>query len=85
MTLERCTKSKCAMLQRYDICPDHLSAKMLFMANSKIHCLNAYDKIVRGLAKVIDATAVTEETLMKLPKLSVTTYNDKNVITAFSI
>ena len=29
-TLGRCTKSECAMLQRYDICPDQLSAKMLF-------------------------------------------------------
>ena len=31
--LGRCTKPMCAMLQRYDICPDQLSAKIIFMTN----------------------------------------------------
>ena len=83
-TLGRCTKSGCAMLQRYDICTDQLSAKMLFMASSKIYSLNAYSKVVRDLAEVADDTEVTEEGLMKLPPLSSVTYNDINVIMAFS-
>lgn len=81
----RCTKSECAMIQRYDVCPEQLSAKMLFMANSKIHSLNAYGKVVKELAEFTDATEVTEKILMNLPHLSVVTYNDKNVIIAFSI
>ena len=75
-TLGRCTKSECAMLQRYDICADQLSAKMLFMAGSKIHSLNVYGKVVKDLAEVADDRAVTEKGLMKLPPLSSVTYND---------
>ena len=48
-TLGRCTKSECAMLQRYDICADQLSVKMFFMAGSKIYSLNAYGKVVKNL------------------------------------
>ena len=72
------------MLQRYDICPDQLSAKMLFMASSKIYSLNVYGKVVKDLAEVTDVAAVTEEALMKLSQLSTVMYNDKNVITDFS-
>ena len=71
------------MLQRYDICPDQLSAKMLFMASSKIYSLNAYGKTCRDLAEVTDDAEVSEEALMKLPQLSTVTYNDKNIITDF--
>ena len=49
------------MLQRYDICPDQLSAKMLFMANSKLHSITAYGKMVKDLAGVTDDKEVTEE------------------------
>ena len=83
-TLGRCTKSECAMLQRYDICVDQLSAKMPFMASSKLYSLNAYGKVVRDLTEVTDDAAVTEVGLMKLPQLSTVTYNDKYVIIAFS-
>ena len=72
------------MLQRYDTCADQLSAKMLFMAGAIIYSLNACGKVVRDMAGVADDTEVTEEGLMELPPLSSVTYNDKNVIMAFS-
>ncbi|MDD9818754.1 MAG: hypothetical protein OXU61_11575 [Gammaproteobacteria bacterium] len=83
-TLGRCTKLECAMLQRYDTCADQLSAKMLFMAGAIIYSLNACGKVVKDMAGVADDTEVTEEGLMELPPLSSVTYNDKNVIMAFS-
>jgi len=72
------------MLQCYDTCADQLSAKMLFMAGSIIYSLNAYRKVVQDMAGVADDTEVTKEGLMELPPLSSVTYNDKNVIMAFS-
>ena len=84
-TLGRCTKLECAMLQRYDVCHDQLSAKMLFMDKSKkIYSLMAYGEVVRDLAGAGDDTEITEECLMKLPQLSSLMYNDKRVITSFS-
>ena len=82
--LGRYTKSECTTLQRYDICPDQLSSKMLFMASSKIYLLNAYGKVVKDLAEVTADAAVTEEALMKLSQLPTVMYNDKHVITDFS-
>lgn len=57
--LGRCTKSECAMLQRYDSCLDQLSAKMLFTANSKLHSITAYGKMIKDLAGVSDDKEVT--------------------------
>ena len=84
-TLGRCTKLECAMLQRYDVCPGQLSAKMLFIDKSnKIYSVMAYGEVVRDLAGASDETDVTEECLMELPQLSSLTYNEKHIITSFS-
>ena len=60
------------------ICADQLSAKMLFMAGSKIYSLNVYGKVIKDLALVADDTAVTKG-LMKFPSLSSVTYNDMSL------
>ena len=83
-TLRRCTKSECAMLQRYDICPDQLSAKMLFMADSKLHSITAYGKNVKDLARATEPEEVTEESLMEMPGVESITFNEKNIMTKFN-
>ena len=83
-SMGRCTKPECAMLQRYYICSNQVSAKLSFMVSSKIHSLNAYGQVVKDLAEVSGDTEVTEEGLMKLPQLSIVAYNENNVITSFT-
>ena len=80
--LGRCSKSECAMLQRYDMCQDQLSARLMFLSKSKMVSLSAYGQVVRDLAGVTD-DAVTEEMLVMVPKLSSVKYNGQNVITGF--
>ena len=84
-TMGRCSKSSCAILQRYNRCTDQLCAKMMFMAGSRIHSLTAYGQVVKDLAEVTDDAAVTEEILMNSSRLSTVTYNEKSVITGYSM
>ena len=72
------------MLQRYNICTEQLSAKILMMANSKMYSLLGYGKVIQDLVDATTNEEVTDEALIKLPKLANVTYNSKNVITSFS-
>ena len=67
-----CNVAKVQHLYRSTICKDALHGRLYT------------GKVVRDLAEVADDTAVTEEGLMKLAPLSSVTYNDINVIMAFS-
>ena len=79
----RCTKEDCRMLQRYDMCPSQLSAKVVVMSNSKMYSLTAYGQTVKDLAGVGE-DEVREEDLMEIPQLESITFNDLNVITCFT-
>ena len=79
----RCTKEDCRMLQRYDMCPNQLSAKVVVMSNSKMYSLTAYSQTVKDLAGVGE-DEVKEEDLIEIPQLKSITFNDTNVITHFT-
>ena len=82
--LGRCTK--CDMLQRYDMCVEQMSAKILFMKKfpgdpqSTIKPLHAFGRIVQDLAGV-PHSEVTREALLTSKPVTVT-YNSKQVITS---
>ena len=78
--LGRCSKPGCAILQRYDICLQQLSAKLLLLAETGngVQSLSVFGDLVRKIANVDDSEEVTEEALLNSPKLSVVTYKDKN-------
>ena len=78
----RCSKSECDTLQRYDTCQDQLSARLMFLSESKMVPLSAYGQVVRDLAGVTH-DAVTEEMLLMVPKLTSVKYNGHSVITGF--
>ena len=82
LPLGRCSKSECDMLQRYGTCQDQLSARLMFLSESKMVSLSAYGQVVRDLAGVTH-DAVTEEMLLMVPKLTSVKYNGHSVITGF--
>ena len=71
------------MLQRYDMCPNQLSAKVVVMSNSKMYSLTAYSQTVKDLAGVGE-DEVKEEDLIEIPQLKSITFKDTNVITHFT-
>ena len=80
----RCSRQECAMLQRFDVCPENLSVRLLFMSNSNDVPLYAYGQTVRDLACDGDEeVTVTEEMLLQVPILASVRYNKQNVITGF--
>lgn len=70
------------MLQNYDACQEQLSAKLMFLSRSNMVSLYAYGKMVKDLAGETGDT-VTEEMLLKVPRLTSVKYNVQNVITDF--
>ena len=84
--LGRCSKPECAMLQRYDIYLQQLSAKLLLLpeTGNGVQSLSVFGDLVRNIANIDDSEEVTEEALLNSPKLSVVTYNDKKTIISFS-
>ena len=78
----RCSRQECAMLQRFNVCPENLSAGLLFMSDSNDVSLYAYGQTVRDLACDGDEdVTVTEEMLLQVPILATVKYNKQNVIT----
>ena len=81
--LGRC--SKCGMMQRFDMCPQQMSAKLLFMKRypgdpqPTVKTLHAFGRIVQDLAGVADT--VTREALLTSRPVTVA-YTDKQVITS---
>ena len=59
------------MLQKYDVCPEHLSAKLMFRSKLNVFSLYAYGQTVKDLAGVEDEEGeTTEEILLQVPMLA---------------
>ena len=90
--LGKCSKSGCAMMQRYDKCSKQLSAKLMVTwiddeGETRTQSLFAYGRIVSGLAGIDDADAddlVSNESFLSASTIPSITYNENNVITAFT-
>lgn len=90
--LGKCSKLGCAMMQRYDRCSNHLSAKLMVAWDDNelgtcTQLLFAYGKIVSGIAGIgddDDDAVVSNELLLSSGMISSIRYNENNVITAFS-
>ena len=84
--LGRCSKGDCAMMQRYDLCSEQLSAWLLVLhhtSTSDNKFLQAFGSIVQRLAGVEDGE-VTVDDLLNTPPFNTISYNDKNVVTGFT-
>ena len=84
--LGRC--SKCAMFQRFDICPEQMSAKLVVMSLARpggpVKQLHAFGKIVQDLAEREDTDSITRNALLTSRPVEHISFNERNVITAFS-
>ena len=78
--LGRCSKEDCQMLQKYDVCPEHLSAKIMLLSVSGL--VSLYGQNLLEMAGVKDGK-VTEEILLEVLVFMSVTYNSQNVITGF--
>ena len=71
----------------YDLCSQHLSAKLLVLATSlpskSSYSLHAFGKIVEELASVSPDSEVTAEDLLNTPIFKKLFFNENNVITGF--
>ena len=77
----RCSVMTCRMLQREDFCAELQTAKLLFLANSKMESLTVSGTMLREMFANED---VGEEMLIALPKFRSVTYNqDTNAVTSF--
>ena len=80
----RCSKGDCAMMQRYDLCTEQLSARLLVLpctsaSNNRFYkTLHAFGSVVQQLAGVGDGE-VTVDDLLNAPPFKTIPYNDKNV------
>ena len=85
-SLGRC--SKCAMLQRFDICPEQMLAKLVVMSLARprgpVKQLHALGKIVQDLAEREDTDSITQNALLTSRPVEHISFNERNVITAFS-
>ena len=52
------------MMQKFNACPKGVSAKLLFMAESKFTALNVPEQI---LCEMMAGQEITEENIIKLP------------------
>ena len=69
--LGRC--SKCSVMQRFDLCPEQCSAKLLLMSDSdhnRIYPLHGFGRTIRDLAGANTDSAVTPEALLNSPLIS---------------
>ena len=64
--LGRCSKEDCQMLQKYDVCPEHLFTKLMLSSVSGLVSMHVYGQILLEMAGVKDSK-VTEETLLEVP------------------
>ena len=81
----RCSREDCGMLQRYDICPSQISAKLLIMTEGKFVTLFAYGKTILELLETENSDSITEEQLLVIPPISSMRYNHENVITSLNV
>lgn len=70
------------MLQKYDVCAEQFSAKLMFLSGSNFVSLHVYGKILLEMACARDSE-VTEGMLLQRPVFTTVKYNSQNVITGF--
>ena len=82
----KCTKVECLMLQRFDLCSNQITARLLLMYTTDdnqmktVHC-SAYGDLVHRIANVASSDLVTPEALISSPMITSLTYvNDKKII-----
>ena len=83
--LGRCSKPECKMLQRFDLCIDHTTAKLLLMyetdGQNKIIQVHAFGEHLGQIVE--DEESVTPEMLVRAPKLrSMTILKDRKMVRA---
>ena len=83
--LGRCLKPECKMLQRFDLCIDHTTAKLLLMyemdGQNKIIQVHAFGEHLGQIVE--DEESVTPEMLVRAPKLrSMTILKDRKIVRA---
>ena len=85
----KCSKQDCDMIQRYDLCADQATARLLLMYTSGdkqqryITC-HVFGQLINQLASLSLDNEITSKTLLSLPQLkSVTFVKDKLIMTAF--
>ena len=71
----KCTKDNCAMIQRYDLCSDQGSAKVLLRSGSRRQTLKVFGKLLHELAGVPESQLVTTAYLLKLPPIPMIKFN----------
>ena len=86
--LGRCSRADCKMMQRYDLCAQHTTAKLLLMYESegqkKIIQLHAYGEQLHQIAGKEDY--LTPEILLKVPQISSVTFvKDKKILRAVNL
>lgn len=80
--LGKCTRIDCKMMQRYDVCKENITAKLILMhsdeAQKKIIQVSAFGEVIREIAGGLE---ITPEVLLRASKLdSVTIFKHKNII-----
>ena len=84
--LGRCSKDDCAMMQRFDLCSRHISAKVLLLHGTEkkeYKSLHAFGSTVGELAQISNGP-VSAEDLLVAPKFKTISFNENNVVTAFT-
>ena len=78
----RCSSASCRMLQRYDVCPEVQTAKLLLLSMSGLLAsVNVTGKVLEEMA----GGEITDETLISLPKFTKLKYNKDNcLVSSFS-
>lgn len=78
----RCSSASCRMLQRYDVCFEVQTAKLLIVSKSgSMMSVNVSGTVLEEMA----GAEVTDEALISLPKFTKLSYNkDNSTVTSFS-
>ena len=69
------------MLQRFDMCAQHTSAKLMFLSENDTYSLYAHGHTVKNLV----SNEVTEAALLKVATLASVIYDANNIITTFEL
>ena len=88
--LGKCTKADCDMVQRYDLCTDQITAKLLLLYNPDekqtkyIQC-HIFGQLVHQLLRLSPKGTITARAILLVPPLKSVTYiTSKQIITGFT-
>ena len=88
--LGKCSKTECAMIQRYDMCPEQVSAKLLLQYQpdndqTKVIQLSAFNKVLFQIAELPPDENLTCTALLTVVTFtSVTYFTDNKIIKCVS-